>query len=58
MRKARKATGGLVSRHSGVVYGYVRRRLAPRADLVDDLVQEIFLAVLKGLRAYGGHAPP
>ena len=56
LRKDRKATAELVSRHSGVVYGYVRRRLAPRADLVDDLVQEIFLAVLKGLRAYGGHA--
>lgn len=56
LRKDRKATAELVSRHSGVVYGYVRRRLAPRADLVDDLVQEVFLAVLRGLHAYSGQA--
>ena len=56
LRKDRKATAELVSRHSGALYGYVRRRLAPRADLVDDLVQEIFLAVLKGLGAYAGQA--
>lgn len=56
LRRDRKATAELVSRYSGPVYGYVRRRLAPREDLVDDLVQEIFLAVLKGLAAYAGQA--
>jgi RNA polymerase sigma-70 factor (ECF subfamily) len=32
----------------------VRRRLLPRTDLVDDLVQEVFLAALNGLANYAG----
>src|SRR5215831_9683016 len=44
LRKDRKATAEFVARYTDPVYGYVRRRLIPRTDLVDDLVQEIFLA--------------
>ena len=52
----RKAAAELVARHVDVVYAYVRRRLNPRIDLVDDLVQEIFLAVLRGLDGFAGRA--
>ena len=38
----RKATAEFVTRCADDVYGYVRSRLAPRYDGVDDLVQEIF----------------
>jgi hypothetical protein len=33
----RKAAAELVSRYADAIYSYVRHRLAPRADLVDDL---------------------
>jgi RNA polymerase sigma-70 factor (ECF subfamily) len=55
--KDRKAAAELVSRHADAVYAYVRRRLAPRADLVDDVVQEVFLAALGSLASYRGAAP-
>jgi RNA polymerase sigma-70 factor (ECF subfamily) len=48
----RKAAAEFVARYSDAVYGYVRRRLIPRVDLADDLVQEVFLAALDGLRTY------
>ena len=38
--------------HIDAVYGYVRSRLAPRADLVDDVVQEVFLGALNGLATF------
>lgn len=44
LAKDRKATAEFVARYADHVYGYVRRRLIPHTDLVDDLVQEIFLA--------------
>lgn len=52
LRKDRKATAEFVSRYADPVYAYVRQRLAPRTDLVDDLVQEVFLAALQGLSAF------
>lgn len=52
----RKAAARLVAAHIDAVYGYVRVRLAPRADLVDDVVQEEFLAALNGLTAFQGHS--
>lgn len=54
LRKDRKATAEFVSRYADPLYRYVRSRLAPRTDLVEDLVQEVFLAAwqhLDGFRA-------
>jgi RNA polymerase sigma-70 factor (ECF subfamily) len=50
----RKAAAELVSRYADAIYSYVRHRLAPRADLVDDLVQEVFLAALNSLPGFRG----
>lgn len=50
--KDRKATAEFVSRHAGAVYAYVRSRLAPRQDLVEDVVQEVFLAAWEHLPAF------
>src|SRR5215831_19541605 len=57
LRKDRKATAEFVRRYADHVYGYVRRRLIPRADLVDDLVQEIFVAAWENLEKFRGDAP-
>jgi RNA polymerase sigma-70 factor (ECF subfamily) len=56
LRRDRKAAADFVERHSGAVYQYVRRRLAPRTDLVDDLVQDIFLAAWARIAEYRGDA--
>lgn len=52
LRKDRKAAAKFVAAHIDAVYGYARHRLAPRADLVDDVVQDVFLAALNGLAAF------
>jgi RNA polymerase sigma-70 factor (ECF subfamily) len=52
LRKDRKAAARLVAEHIDAVYGYARSRLAPRADLVDDIVQDVFLAALTGLASF------
>ncbi|MFZ0803261.1 MAG: sigma-70 family RNA polymerase sigma factor [Terriglobales bacterium] len=57
LQKDRKATADFVARYGDSVYGYVRARLAPRYDQVDDLVQEVFLAAWRGLKQYQGTAP-
>jgi RNA polymerase sigma-70 factor (ECF subfamily) len=57
LRKDRKATARLVEEYADCVYGYVRHRLAPRADLVDDIVQEVFLAALGSLSSFLSNAP-
>src|SRR5262245_41003134 len=57
LRKDRKATARFVAEHTDHVYTYVRHRLAPRADLVDDVVQDVFLAALRGLSTFLGNAP-
>lgn len=54
LRKDRKATAEFVSRYTDAIYAYVRHRLAPRADLVDDLVQDVFLAALGSLASFRG----
>ena len=56
LRKNRKAATRLVAAHIDAVYSYVRHRLSPHADLVDDVVQDVFLAALKGLSAFGGQS--
>lgn len=57
LRKDRKATAEFVTRYADHVYAYVRRRLIPRADLVDDLVQEVFLAAWENLEKFRGDSP-
>jgi RNA polymerase sigma-70 factor, ECF subfamily len=57
LRKDRKATARFVAEYTDGVYAYVRHRLAPRGDLVDDLVQDVFLAALGGLSSFRGTSP-
>src|SRR5438477_557466 len=52
LRKDRKATAEFVDRYADTVYTYVRFRMLPRTDLVDDLVQDVFLAAWEGLPSY------
>jgi RNA polymerase sigma-70 factor, ECF subfamily len=52
LRKDRKAAARFVAGHIDAVYGYVRHRLSPRVDLVDDAVQEVFVAALDGLAGF------
>jgi RNA polymerase sigma-70 factor (ECF subfamily) len=54
LRKDRKAAARFVAAHIDAVYAYARHRLAPRAELVDDVVQEVFLAAFNGLAAFHG----
>ena len=56
VRRDRKATAEFVGRFADPVHAYVRHRLAPRVDLVDDLVQDVFLAALKGLPSFAGRS--
>jgi RNA polymerase sigma-70 factor (ECF subfamily) len=56
LRNDRKAAAQLVAAHIDAVYAYARHRLTPRADLVDDVVQEVFLAALNGLAAFQGES--
>ena len=54
LSKDRKATAEFVTRYADHVYAYVRRRLIPRTDLVEDLVQEVFLAAWESLDKFRG----
>jgi RNA polymerase sigma-70 factor, ECF subfamily len=54
LRKDRKASAEFVRLHADPIYAYVRCRLIPRLDLVDDLVQEIFLAAWENLNKFRG----
>lgn len=57
LRKDRKATAEFVARYADDLYSYIRSRLAPRYDQVDDLVQEVFLAAWESLGRYRGTGP-
>ena len=48
----RKATAEFVSRYADQVYRYVFARLVPRTDLVEDLVQDTFLAAWEHLASF------
>lgn len=50
----RKAAAEFVDRFSDPVAKYLRSRLVPRVDLVDDLTQEVFLAAWQNLKSYRG----
>lgn len=56
VNKDRKAAARFVAEHVDAVYGFARSRLAPREDLVDDVVQEVFLAALHGLSTFQGQS--
>jgi len=56
LAKDRKATAEFVSHYADRVYSYVYARLAPRSDLVDDLVQEVFLAAWEDLPSFRGQS--
>jgi RNA polymerase sigma-70 factor, ECF subfamily len=56
LQKDRKATAEFVARYADPVYAYVRHRLAPRTDLVEDLVHDVFLVALEQLRTFAGQS--
>lgn len=56
LKRDRKATAEFVQQYSDSIYAYVRHRLIPRTDLVDDLVQDIFLAAWKSLQNFRGQS--
>lgn len=56
LAKDRKAAAEFVSRYADAVYGYVSRRLAPRRDLVEDVVQDVFLVALQKLASFAGQS--
>ena len=57
LKKDRKATAEFVARLADPLYGYIRSRLAPRYDQVEDLVQETFLSAWENLSSYSGSGP-
>ena len=57
LEKDRKATADFVAKYADQLYLYVRSRLIPRLDLVDDLVQDVFLAAWENLATYRGDSP-
>ena len=56
LRHDRKAAAQFVAAHIDAVYSYARHRLAPRSELVDDVVQDVFLAALKALPGFHGES--
>lgn len=52
LKKDRKASAEFVARFANGIYSYVRSRLAPQYDHVEDLVQETFLAAWTNLGRY------
>src|SRR5712691_7498572 len=56
LAKDRKAAAEFVSLYADAVYAYVSRRLAPRADLVEDVVQDVFLVALQKLATFAGQS--
>jgi len=56
LRRDRKATAEFVALHIDALYGYVRHRLFPRGDLIEDLVQEVFLAAWQQLPLFRGES--
>jgi len=57
LRKDRKATAEFVARYADALYSYVRSRLAPQYEHVEDLVQEVFLTSWQSLSQYRGAGP-
>jgi RNA polymerase sigma-70 factor, ECF subfamily len=56
LAKDRKAAAEFISRYADAIYAYVSRRLAPRTDLVEDVVQDVFLVGLQKLVTFEGQS--
>ena len=56
LRKDRKATAEFVACCSDWVYPFVCRRLMPRTDMVEDLMQEILISAWRNLPSFRGEA--
>jgi RNA polymerase sigma-70 factor (ECF subfamily) len=56
LAKDRKATAEFVALCADWIYPFVRRRLVPRAELIEDLMQEILLAAWQALPGFRGDA--
>ncbi|MEO8593701.1 MAG: sigma-70 family RNA polymerase sigma factor [Candidatus Solibacter sp.] len=57
LQRDRKATAEFVESYADAIYAFVRRRLTPRYDLVDDVVQDVFLAAWESLSKFRGTSP-
>src|SRR5215472_7179105 len=57
LQRDRKATAEFVDTYTDAVYAFIRRRLSPRLDLVEDLVQEVFIAAWENLESFRGASP-
>jgi RNA polymerase sigma-70 factor (ECF subfamily) len=56
LAKDRKATAEFVAHCADWIYPFVRHRLVPRADLIEDLIQEIVFAAWQALPRFRGDA--
>jgi RNA polymerase sigma-70 factor, ECF subfamily len=56
LRKDRKATAEFVSLCSDWIYPFVCRRLLPRREMVEDLMQEILISAWQNLANFRGEA--
>ena len=56
LAKDRKATAEFVDRCADWLYPFLRRRLLPRSELIEDLTQEVLLAAWEGLANFRGEA--
>jgi RNA polymerase sigma-70 factor (ECF subfamily) len=57
LQRDRKAAAEFVDTYTDAVYAFIRRRLSPRLDLVEDLVQEVFIAAWENLNSFRGASP-
>ncbi|MBL8240166.1 MAG: sigma-70 family RNA polymerase sigma factor [Bryobacterales bacterium] len=57
LARDRKAAAEFVQRFSGPLVAYVRSRLQPRWEDVDDIVQDSFLTALRSIANYRGDSP-
>jgi RNA polymerase sigma-70 factor, ECF subfamily len=56
LAKDRKVTAEFVAQCADWIYPFVRRRLVPRAELVEDLIQEILFVAWESLPNFRGDA--
>src|SRR5260370_29945485 len=54
LAKDRKATADFVARCADWLYSYLRHRLAPRTEMVEDLMQETLIAAWQSLPNFRG----
>ena len=57
LQRDRKATAEFVDTYTDAVYSFIRRHLSPRHDVVDDLVQDVFIAAWENLNSFRGASP-